>query len=215
MRLSLMRVMSVLVVGCVTSPCLATVISIANPGFDANGPGVHSAIVGWTVSAAGSENYYKIAAHSAPDWGFLNRPGWMQQQLMIDGSPLHANVGDTISISVFQGLRTDSVVNQDFRIQLWSNASGTGAPVAEEQFGAAPVGGWVERVMNYTVATAGAGTDLYLRLFNAGGAAYAQVAVDDVSGTYTAATTTPEPSAMVLLTVGLTGLLAYAWRSRK
>ena len=139
--------------------------------------------------------------------------GWMGQLLMIGTNALRVNEGDQVSISLFQGMRSDQGAGtQDLRIRLWSDAIGTGSMIHETSFSnSAPAGGWVERTTSYIASTSDEGKDLYLQLV-AVTALTPQIEVDDISGSYTAI---PEPNMLIMLVTGLIGLLAYAWRKRK
>jgi hypothetical protein len=192
-------------------------IDIANPGFDANGEGWTPTPTGWTTSGpennAGAVNTSgKLSPLSSPDFGYINPLGGLGQLLKAGGSALQVKTGDQISISFFQGLRDDqSTSTQDLRVQLWSEAIGTGSLIQETSFGIVPVKTWVGRTVTYIASASDENRNLYLQLY-CSSTESAQIAIDNVSGTYHAA---PEPGTLVLLAAGLIGLLAYAWRKRR
>jgi hypothetical protein len=71
-------------------------------------------------------------------------------------------------------------------------------------------GSWESRSVSYTTTAGDVGQDLYVRLW---APVAVQVQLENVSGSYTSPV--PEPSMLVLSTLGSLGLLAYAWRKRR
>jgi hypothetical protein len=197
-------------------------IDIVNPGFDANGPGWTPSPTGWTVSGGDTQagafdgvvgdGIIAITAVSPPDFGYLNNGAGLAQVLNLGTIATHA--GDQIVISFMQGLRNDQPAYpnevQDLRVRLWTDAVGTGT-LQEVSCGTAPRGDWIARNVTFTLTATDAGKTLYLQMYNANDST-AQIAIDNVSATYTAA---PEPNSLLLTLSGLTGLLAYAWRKRR
>lgn len=224
---------ALLAVGLMAAAAQATLIEIANPGFDldslASNPDgyVIGAPTGWIATGIGTGYQLGsdgLAAHSGANWGFIMQardgiggPGGVGQLLTIGGSALNAAEGGRITIDAYQGHRTDyqgEGYTQAFQIQIWRDAIGTdvgGTLVGDSgDFGNVTPGvnSWTRRSYTYTATGNDVGKSLYVLLYNPG---TAQVQVEDVSGTYAI----PEPSSLALLSASLLGLLAYAWRKRK
>ena len=164
MKARLLSVLCALAVTCLASRCSATVIDIDNPDFDNDG-----SLAGWdALGAAGVwGGDATLSPYSPPYMAYINSGGFLGQPLEIGGSPLVANAGDQITISVFEGLRTNQTADEDLEIELRTSYSG--ATFASATFGDAPLGGWVERDFSYTLTAADAGaegTNVFLWLAN-------------------------------------------------
>ncbi len=163
MKARLLGVLCVLAATCLASPCSATMIDIDNPDFD-------DGTAGW--SQFGTSGVWAgdstLEPYSSDSYmAYINGDGLLGQPLEIGGNPLIAYAGDQISISLFEGLRSNQTADDDLEIEL--RTAYAGATFASQTFGDATLGGWVERDFSYTLTSADAGaegTEVFLWLAN-------------------------------------------------
>ena len=205
----------IILFGCVNltgSICLGDVLNFANAGFDDQvlSPGGYTSrdVSDW-IGVGGDNGVWGVQygnsglpARSPNNWAYIANGDWgasgIGQLLMTGGSALRAVAGGTIDINLYQGHRTDymSGDTQQFEIQIWRDAIGTGTLAYNSgDLGNATPGEWILRSISYTATGDDVGKDLYLCLYSP---VSVQVQLEDVSGSYTV----PEPATMSLLAAG-------------
>lgn len=226
------RVVAVsLVLSCCATVGLASVINVANSGFDedslAGNPDGYALATpaGWIATGVGFGYQLgsndSIPAMSGENFGFLSPGGTMSKcglgQRIADIIP---EVGQSITVNVYQGHRLDyqSSETQEFHIQVWrGEIGGAGTLVGDSgNLGNATPGQWSLRFYSYQLSTGdvSSGQDFYFNLYNPStGGTTPQVQLENVSASYSGAMV-PEPASLLMLVVGTLGLTVYAWRKR-